>query len=142
MLIKIKKYISINLLSLYGIYIFTSIVLFLTCAKFIIPETEILSGKLVNIGFIKLYLMIKLHNILFYTYTFLLLFLIEILINKYIFKNKFLIRSSFILNNKIYNIFFIFGLTALFLLLIIPLIDFFHLILRSYPLTSVPSLRV
>lgn len=130
MLIKIKKYISINLLSLYGIYIFTSIVLFLTCAKFIIPETEILSGKLVNIGFIKLYLMIKLHNILFYTYTFLLLFLIEILINKYIFKNKFLIKSSFILNNKIYNIFFIFGLTALFLLLIIPLIDFFHLTLR------------
>lgn len=124
MIRKVKKYISINLLSLYGIYIFVSTIIFLIFAKFIIPKTEIFSGNLVNINFVKLYLLIKLHNILFYTCIFLLIFLIEILINKYILKNKFLINSPFILNSKVYNIFFTFGLIALFLLLIIPLIDF------------------
>lgn len=127
MIRKVKKYISINLLSLYGIYRFVSTIIFLIFAKFIIPKTEIFSGNLVNINFVKLYLLIKLHNILFYTCIFLLIFLIEILINKYILKNKFLINSSFILNSKVYNIFFTFGLIALFLLLIIPLIYFLTL---------------
>ena len=127
MIRKVKKYISINLLSLYGIYRFASTIIFLIFAKFIIPKTEIFSGNLVNTNFVKLYLLIKLHNILFYTCIFLLIFLIEILINKYILKNKFLINSPFILNSKVYNIFFTFGLIAFFLFLIIPLIDFLTL---------------
>lgn len=130
MIEKVKKYIFFNLLSLYGLYRFLSTILFLVYAKFAIPETEIFSGDLVNAAFIKLYLIIKFRNIIFYICIFLLLFLMELLINKYIFKNKFLINNFFILHNKLYNIFFIFGLISLFLLLIIPLIDYIHLTLR------------